>query len=231
MFACRKRWGHTSIYNKVWNIDVYSIFLVGYMMVSLLLNHEVNKGFLFFSLFLYALIFFAVGKDIRKVWRGANILLRILILTFISLVLISNVQLFGSYQFQNIPRHIGGGKAETAFVMISKQHQELAHFLDIPDSKNEYTDGGVMGPIKIIIRSDKEVVFINDTELASAEYQTNKTTSITTNWYSADKNKKVTEALKTNTVITITTNMPQAGTHVVAKQIRADLVDGIIFAK
>jgi len=237
LVSCKKKWGNKKIYEKLASFDALSIFLAGYVILFLFLNHEVSRLFLLSNLFLYVITLFFAGKDIRKVWKNAELLLKILIFSFLSLILIGNVQLFGNSQFGKIPKRVGGGKPETAFIMISKEHQEVVAFLNIPDSIQEYSNG-VMGPIDIIIRSDKDIIFIKHAKPDAVENQTNHVVSTETNLQkvapinlSTGKVSDITKNIRTNVVEATTTNISEGISTVYAKQIRADLVDGIIFVK
>jgi hypothetical protein len=213
IFSCKKKWEGSVWFKIIRSVDVVSVFLIGYIVIFLFLNHEVSKKFLLFSLVLYLAAIFAVGKDVRQVWKNADLLLKVLILGFLSLILISHIQIFGSSQFGKIPKQVGGGMPEKAFITISEKHQDLASFLNITDPIALATNG-VMGPIQIIFRSDKELIFVAYKDPAVVESQTNIIT-----------------VAKTNVTTITVRSKPQTDSQGIAKQIRSDLVDGIIFIK
>jgi hypothetical protein len=105
---------------------------------------------------------------------------------------------------------------------------------------------GFFGPVTVLLRSEKEIVFVNPAELNLPLFSTNETLiSITTNSVvTAVTSSAVTtnygRMVPTNTItqliyVTNTFNISRAillnPVRLTAKQLRADLVDALVFAK
>jgi nitrogenase subunit NifH len=123
--------------------------------------------------------------------------------------------------------------------------------LNIPVVTNLALSDGFVGPIAILLRSDKEILFLNLADLNSSLYvtndvvtsmRTNLVATMTTNLAGGIVSRRTenlrTKAiaqievrLQTNVVVNITRNVRMDVPQITAKQLRTDLVDALIFAK
>lgn len=238
-----KRWANSKAYVNFRKIDIVAVMLVFYVAVDVFMNHEVDKMFLTSSLLLYVGVVFSVGGDIRVIWKESPFLLRIVLLCVTALILIANIQLFGSSQFGHIPRQVGGGKPESAYLKFSALHSELADSFGIPSATNIYLSSGFVGPVTILLRTDKELILLNNAEQHSPETLTNDMlTSITTNLIpkvvtnetkllNVVISSKTETLIKTQLVYNVARSIIKNPVKMTAKQVRVDLVDAVIFAK
>jgi hypothetical protein len=130
---------------------------------------------------------------------------------------------------------MGGGKPETAFVRFASQHLELATSLNIPPATNIGVSNGFVGPIEILFRTDKQVTFLNQAEADLPGFFTNDVVvNITTNFIATVTTNQA-KQLTTNTTVQVIKNVTRGtaknSAKLTAKQIRADLIDAIIFTK
>ena len=195
---------------------------------------ELSKPYLIFSLFLYPVLSYGFEMGGRNHWNEGGGFIKILIVTFCALVIVGNIQLFGAAQFGKISRQMGGGKAETAHVRFAPQYSDMPTLLDIPIVAKTDSPSGFAGPIQILVRSDKQLVFLTPSNTNSPEPFTNLVlSSATTNMVAIGKTNQEPQ-IKTSlpNIIANTTKLaakPAAKTA--AKQVRADLVDTIILVK
>jgi hypothetical protein len=129
------------------------------------------------------------------------------------------------------PESFGKSTPEHRF---APQYLDLASLLDIPVVAKADSPSGFAGPIQILMRSDKQLVFLTQANTNLPEPLTNLVSlSATTN---------VVAIGMTNQEPQIKTNLPNAiintaklvtkpAVKTAAKQVRADLVDAIIFVK
>ena len=237
LIVCSVKYQDTKTFKILKRINVPTVFLVIYAMLFLFLNHEVDKFFLIFSLILYVVLINAGGKDIRKLWgqTSAHFLFRILLLGITTLVLIANAERFGSSQFEKIPRQLGGGKPEMAFIKFSSQHPELAASFKLSTPADSDVPDAFVGPIAILLRTDKEIIFLNDKEINWSDYTTNEvpTGLLRTNVVEllVTNKSKIVTTFQTNVLNQFEAKTSKNNLKMTAKQIRADLVDAIIFSK
>ena len=251
MFVSSPRWKRTKTYQILWKIDVPSIWLLVYVMGKLLSNNEVSKLFLFSSLAVCIFTILIARDDIQKFWMNANAMSKVLLLCLLSLIMIAHVQAFGSHQFGNIPKKMGGGKPETAFLRFSSQHPDLALSLNVPDSTNSFTKG-FSGPVAILLRTEKTIVFVNYADYSGPDTLTNVSTSMTTNSIAGIiatnlqqqsitniEARLITRYLSTNIVYYFTNQVTRSMREEVsknvaklaAKEVRSELVDAVVFGR
>ena len=251
MLLCRKKWATNAIFKRVWDFDIFTCWLIGYIIIRVFQNKNVSLWFVGFSLLLYLAFFYQTGKDVRKVWATAGLKLRALLLCLMCILMISNLNLFGSSQFGRIDRRVGGGKPETAYIKFSEQHSQLAFLFNIPAATTFCPSNTFVGPIELLLRSDKELIFVNPAEMRLPDYLTNNITTNLTAYVTSvtitnvshypitNGDGKVAQNSVTNLLVLPQTNYTQNTTNyvvknpvkVTARQVRADVVDAIIFAK
>jgi hypothetical protein len=195
---------------------------------------ELSKPYLIFSLFLYPVLAYGFEMGGRNHWNEGGNFIRILIVTFCALVIVGNIQLFGAAQFGKVSRQMGGGKSETAYVRFAPQYLDLPALLSIPVVAKADSPSGFAGPIQILMRSDKQLVFLTPTNTNSPEPFTNLvSSSATTNVVAIGMTNQASQ-IKTNlpNMVANTTKLAtKPAAKMAAKQVRADLIDAIIFVK
>jgi hypothetical protein len=149
-------------------------------------------------------------------------------------MLLGNIQYFGSFQFKHIPKQVGGGEPEKAYLKFSTQNREIAEALNIPPTTNSAKLNGLYGPVAILLRSEKELIFLDYQELNHSEFVTNiQSASITNLTYDVTTNKagEPTTNVVVNVRVNITNYISKYVPALTAKQVQADLVEAIIFQK
>ncbi len=179
--------------------------------------------------FLYIVLCYSLGSNnhIKEIWNKSNTLLRVLIASFICTVIAGHVQQFGASVFGVIPKRVGGGKPETVYIKPASQHADLLSALNLSGS-NSVSSNGFFGPIAILLRSDKEVFFINLSDLNPATDITNITTNLLANVVT-NISTSAAVTYQTNLVPTLRTNVTKNPLKPRAKQVRAELIDSIDF--
>jgi hypothetical protein len=245
------KWPNNQFSQVIGKVEVVGSYFVVVVLVGTLFNPDISKYFIFSTMVLYGSIIFVAGHHIRELLARPNLMFRLLIISLSCLILIDNVQSFALLQFGKLPKRFGGGKPETAYVKFSPQHSGLATALNIPVVTNLALSDGFVGPIAILLRSDKEILFLNLADLNSSLYvtndvvtsmRTNMVATMTTNLAGGIVSRRTenlrTKAiaqievrLQTNVVVNITRNVRMDVPQITAKQLRTDLVDALIFAK
>lgn len=226
--------------NKVRKLNFVTIGIIAIGVIYCFSIPELSKPFLILSLFLYPVLAYGFdmgGRNLlgeSNLWKEGRNSIKILIVTFCVLVIVGNIQLFGTAQFGKISRQMGGGKTETAYVRFAPQYSDLSTLLNIPIVAKTDSPSGFAGPIQILMRSDKQLVFLTPTNTNSPEPLTTLVSaSATTNVVAIGMTNQESQ-IKTNqpNIVANTAKLatkPSAKTA--AKQVRADLIDAIIFVK
>jgi hypothetical protein len=128
-----------------------SFFLVG-------TNDGIDKLFLIYSICLYPFLSFVVGGNIRNLTQPRHPARNALYLFVVALLVISHVTVFGERQFGFVSRSVGGAKPEVAYVKPAAQHRDLTTTLNLTSTNNAGSNG-FFGPIAILLRSEKEIIF------------------------------------------------------------------------
>jgi len=144
------------------NPAVVAVFSIWVLCVANLYP-AVNEAFLLATAFSVVGAMYA-GKLIGQDWVAMRMMAKVLICITVCLGLIFNVLLFGDVQFGQIPRDVGGGRPEVAYVKFSEQSKDIARSLGLPAVTNIAPLNGFHGPISILLKSDKEIVFVNFAE-------------------------------------------------------------------
>jgi len=139
-----------------------------------------------------------------------------------------NVQQFGTSVLGDIPRSVGGGRPENAIVKLGANHTNLIAELNLPTT-NVFSNT-LVGPIAILFRSDKEIIFIEDTAETMTNVVTNAVVNVITNVVT-NSATNVIVTYQTNFNTKLTTNVIRNPIRPTAKQIRADLIDAVIFGR
>lgn len=231
-----------------WDIGLLCLVLLGLSLV--LTNPELSKFFVVSAILLYPGIFYSFGGKAKLIWINAGPIIRIMLITFTVLLLVSNIVAFGSGQFGYVARRLGGGRPELAYLKFSPQHADLVASLKIPAVTNVDLLSGFVGPITVLLRTEKEIIFLNNLELSTPEYTTNETVTVTTNLATAFTTNVLStvitnkdSTLQTNTTTSIipvhySTNEVKTArvgvknpVRLTAKQVRSELVEAIVFGK
>jgi len=226
-------------------VPPYAWFFVVFALNMLWNNPEASKPFLILTLCLYPIGDYYLGNLIDRLE------IKYLTLTAWILLVILHAAAFGALQFGRISRSWGGGKPEIAYLKFGANHSDMASYLGL-----KYIEGvpplkGFCGPVSLLLRSDKELVFLNEADKTTSPFATNdagiifvtNTTSIlvtnlsnpvvlgvgakTTNEYTL---------LTTNIDrLTITTNFGKAlvpnPVRLTAKQVKMDSIDALVYGK
>jgi hypothetical protein len=238
------------LYENLRKVDVSTYALAGYGLVILLSTTGLNKLFFLYTTFIYSLFSYNFGVNVRALFFTASRPLKVVVATFFGLMFVTHLQMFGASQFGKIPRQVGGGKPETAYLKFGTNQMELVSSLNLPIITNLPILKGFVGPISILLKSDKEIVFINEAELSLPEFFTNETMSVSTNFSTGlvtnfhtsvlthtngiQTTNVVTEVLRARfqtNIVNISKTPIKNLTKLSAKQVRADLLEAIIFSK
>jgi hypothetical protein len=157
---------------------------------------------------------------------------KVLYVFIISLALLGNIQYFGKYQFQYIPKQVGGGKPEAAYLKFSPERKELAESLNLTPAADANISSGFYGPVAILLRSENEIIFLDYQETNQTRYVTNYVSGTKTNYTSSIVTNNM-GSLTTNVVMALTNNVtPYLSKYEapkIAKEVQANVVDAIIF--
>ena len=157
----------------------------------------------------------------KSFWKGLSPSYKIFVIAFFSWMLMLDIQIFGKNMFGQIPQSIGGGKPEKVLLRFSPTKQELGSLLEIPAITNSSGSHVFFGPVSILVRSDNEIFFVLPDELTRTK-STNILEKHSTNIVNLSSTNSV-----TNIVQTMETNIIKFTPR--ARQMRADLVDAIIY--
>jgi hypothetical protein len=162
-------------------------------------------------------------------WVKFNLPVRVLIVSLVGLILLSHVQLFGKVVFGVIPKSVGGGKPEKAFLHLDPQHASLVSALNFSTANQTIPTNNIVGPIGILLHSEKELIFVDYAQLTAAASLTN----IVTNTVLLTKlSTGVQTNLITNSIVNLTTNVVKNPLKFGrAKQVRAEIVDAVIYSE
>jgi hypothetical protein len=248
--AATRSWKASRLYRTIVRREYVGLYTLAFLLLRVVFNPDVNGAFLFSTMFLYSSIAFSVGDNVFQIWRTTSLVMRTLIIIVNVLILISNIQSFAVFQFGKIARSVGGGKPETAYITFAPQHADIAALLDVPTVKTLTLTNQLNGPIAILLRTEREIIFVNASELNALEYITNQVSVLTTN-ITSTRTTNYTFAVTTNTANVMVTNViAKVSSHlatnvltglkantvknahkVTAKQVRAEVVDAVIFTK
>jgi ribosomal protein S17E len=242
-----RNWKTSMFFRLIVRSEYFGLYTLALLLITLIFNPQIDGGFLFFTIFLYATATIGVSSNFIETWKTSDLIIRALIIVFICITLVSNIQLFAVNQFGKIPKSVGGGKAETAYIKLSPQNSDVAASLNIPTATSAGLPNGFVGPIGVLLRSDKEILFVNYADVYSPDYVTNDLiVSIVTNIISSQITNQIvgkvgkhetnisnqfTVTLKTNVVYNVAKNILKAPAKLTARQIRSDLIESIIFTR
>jgi len=251
LVALRKRCGSSPWYKFISELDLFTLIMMGYLVIRTVQNSSISLMFILLSVCLYLVFFYHTGQDLRKTWPAAGLKVRSLLACLMCLLIISNLNVFGNSQFGKIHRGVGGGKPEQAYLKFSAQHQDLPFALRIPATQCFSPSNTFYGPVEILLRSDKELIFLNPAEAVLPDYLTNNVSTnalvilstnfvtnvvavMLTNGTGAVAKNDVTNwstTIQTNRLDIITNTVMKNPIKITAKQVRADIVDAVMFAK
>jgi hypothetical protein len=140
-----------------YNTKILDVYFTILFILIIIVDKDIDKLFILYSLMAAALISLLSFKEAYKDLPTSH---KVLYIFIISLAFLGNIIYFGKYQFQHIPKQVGGGRPETAFLEFSTEHKELAESINIPPSGTNNA-GQLYGPVAILLRSDSEIIFIN----------------------------------------------------------------------
>jgi len=130
-------------------------------------NKQVDKTFLFDSLFFYStVVFLYIDSPLLKEPNLKHPSTQLLVYTLIIVGFVNHVAAFGAKQFVFIPRAIGGGKPELAMIKLSTTNAALAGFLS-----GTTNNSGIIGPEAVLLRTDKGIIFVDAKDLDKTDKQ------------------------------------------------------------
>lgn len=241
--ASQQRWKQSVIHRYLARLEYIGIYLLITLFVFLLENTDINRGFLFSTMILYTTATSTVTQNFATAWRTADGWMRLLYCVFVALALIANIQQFATTEFPKIPKSVGGGRPEVAYVKFSNQHPDLAVSLNLPPAVNCGLSNAFFGPVGVLLRSGKEVFLLNYADVKSPENFTNDVVlSIQTNsvpFYETNSSTGILWVHQTNVVVRYRTNLTynvykdisKNPTRFTARQVNADLIDAIAFSR
>jgi hypothetical protein len=157
-----------------------------------------------------------------------------------------NLAFFSKQEFGSLPRFLGGGKPEFACFKASAHRAEIASLLSLDTSTNSVNTNALLGPVAILWRSDKEILFLdcadgypsntfiitNLSTNVSWKVTENRPAMLQTNQWTLQHGNVISNVARkqmTNVVTIYQTNVVANKHFLRTKQIRADFVDAIIF--
>src|SRR5207245_2326329 len=144
--------------------DLLSGFFIILGLLNLLTIPELSKWFLLSTTLLYGAVYQIYGANIRTLWKESSALIRFVVCILIALVFAAHAQQFGAFQFGKIKRQVGGGRPETAYLRFASNHADIPLSLNIPAITNNSYLSGFVGPVSVLFKSEKEIVFVNEAE-------------------------------------------------------------------
>jgi len=132
------------------------------VLIDIGINSDVKWTFISASLLLYAGAVSSLGGRLHALLTGQSPLVRLVVCIFLGFVFLGNVVMFGVSQFGSLPKTIGGGRPELAMIRFSSSEQNLGSALDLPFTNGFY------GPVAILLRSEKEILFVPAKDLTNA---------------------------------------------------------------
>jgi hypothetical protein len=236
---------------KFRKFDYITVFFVVFGLLNLITIPSLNKWFLFSTTILYASVTQGFGGYLPDLWRKSSTFARIALSILVCLIMAAHLQLFGIQQFGKIRRDVGGGKPETAYFKFSTNHTDLAKSLNIPVATNLPFLDAFYGPVSIIYKSDKEVLIVNEAEAALPTSLTNKMVQfiptngpvglrtnfdfvVTTNpagQIITNQNARIEPVFGPTNFMKISYGQVPNPVRLTAKQLRAELLDAIVYGK
>jgi hypothetical protein len=198
----------------------HSFLLVWALQSVFLLAFRLDTGFFLWTVGWCALAGCYSLEGHKYFWQGLSFFYKAMVIAFFALTLVRNIQSFGKNVFGNIPQVIGGGKPERALLRFSPLKQELPWLLGIPEYTNTFGSNYIFGPVSILVRSEKELIFVLD------EVEVRRTNVVSS--FSTNINGSVSQTNIATNVVTLT-NIDIAGKTPKARQLRTDSVDAVIY--
>jgi hypothetical protein len=130
------------------------LYLIGIPATSVFLNSNTSLAFLLMAIILVPGCKAAFVPHLKTYWGEGSHGLRALIVFAFFLVFLSHVHIFATYQFNKIPKSVGGGKPEQAYVKFKTPDTNTASFFGIRE------ENGNFGPMHILLHSDSEIIFL-----------------------------------------------------------------------
>jgi hypothetical protein len=143
------------------------------------------------------------------------------------------VRIFSVNQFGKISKGVGGGKPEIVYLAFSDEHCGVAKSMNLLAVQNHLSTNVLFGPVGIILKADNEITFLNYSEMNIPQSFTNGMhLSYVTNLIAINlnqTNREKSQIIITNIVNDTLTNIFYNSGGLAARQIRADLIDGVIY--
>jgi hypothetical protein len=235
-------WKESLFYKLAIHREYLYLYILTFELFILFTNTKINREFLHSTMFLSLWVLITVGYQNKFQTLTSRMMMHVLIVFSTCLLLVLNIQSFAVKQFKEIPKTVGGGKPETAYIKFTSNNSDIPASLDIAMVTNAFAGNGFYGPIGILLRTESEIVFINYSDIHTPAYITNSevlnlttnriVTLITNRDYSSHKytiSKLTAWRITTNGVDHISENIFNSSTNFAARQVRSDAIDSIIF--
>jgi hypothetical protein len=117
---------------------------------------------------------------------------------------------FGRYQFEKIPRVAGGGAPQNAFLMLAPEAAgSINSWATSMAGTNGQLNGNCLGPVKVIFRTDQDLLFMSDAQPGELFSIRNELLHFVRYVGKPESNaKNVTEAAATNLLSNTLSNSP-----------------------
>jgi hypothetical protein len=203
--------------------------------VNLFCNSEIDKSFLFITILFWFGASTEPGVDLKEFWPKSGFLLRSMLCIGIFLSFLTYVRIFSVNQFGKIPKSVGGGKPEIVYLALSKQNVEFAKSMNLREVKTPHSTNSLFGPVGILLKNDGDYTFLDYSDAIDSPYFTNSFhfTFITNvaKITLTQSNSELKYSIMTNLVCDTSLNAFYNTNGLAARQIRADLIDGVIYNK
>jgi hypothetical protein len=135
--------------SRVW----FYLWMMGIPAASLILNRNTSLLFLMMAILLVPSFKYTVPHA-KIYWDEGSKGVKAMIALAVTLLALFHIHLFATFQFSKIPKSVGGGLPEQAFLKFKASDTNTAAFFGIME------DSGAFGPVKVLLHSDSEIIFI-----------------------------------------------------------------------
>lgn len=215
---------------------IASLILLSSSCAFIVLSEVIKKNsslhvLIFHAPFLVLLSDCTMGAAFSQSWNKMGRQAKSLVAIICVLFFIELLQFFSSIHYPNIPRHLGGGKPDIAFVKFSKESEHLAFSFGLVAAANHPQLNGFWGPITVLLKTDSEILFINSAESKIDDYISYKVSQESPIRGSNGEiilGEGGTEIYGEPTISTVN---EYNRVKLTAKQVRSELIDAIVYAK
>jgi hypothetical protein len=132
----------------------YTVYVFGMFAMPLVFNENTNLLFLISTMYVIPFSKYAYSKPLATLWADSPLAVRALTIFAIFLFFVGHLHTFAVSQFDKIPKGVGGGKPERAYLKFKSPDKTTADFFGIEEKNSMY------GPVNILLHSDSEIIFV-----------------------------------------------------------------------